>query len=138
MMNATLQDIFIDSGASYYTKAWDVYDLWGNRTNNATAQAIMNRMAMSTFNGTQPPGNLAGYYNATQMSHAQGLAANNTRLYGTMIGTVQAQWNVERDDPEAGDWVLSLEDEPDGELEEGRVVGGSPLLRENAKGIRIA
>jgi hypothetical protein len=35
MMNATLQDVFIDSGASYYTKVWDVY--------NATTQAIMNR-----------------------------------------------------------------------------------------------
>jgi len=44
----------------------------------------------------------------------------------------------ERDDPETWDWVLSLEDEPDGEQEEGRVVDGSPLLRENIKGIRIA
>jgi hypothetical protein len=43
MMNATLQDIFIDSGASYYIKAWDMYDLWGDRMSNATTQAIMER-----------------------------------------------------------------------------------------------
>ncbi len=92
MMNATLQDIFIDGGSSYYTKAWDVYDLWGNRMSNATAQAIMNGTSttMSTLNGTQPLGNSTGYYNTTQMSYAKGLAANDTRLYGSMIGTVQS------------------------------------------------
>jgi alpha-galactosidase len=69
---------------------------------NATAQAIMNGTSttMSTLNGTQPLGNSTGYYNATQMSYAQGLAANDTRLYGTMIGTVQAQGTLNDDDPE--------------------------------------
>ena len=87
MMNAVLQDIFIDSGASYYTKAWDVDDLWGNRMSNATTQAIMNRTSttMSTLNETQPLGDSTGYYNATQVSYTQGLAANDTRLYGTIV-----------------------------------------------------
>jgi hypothetical protein len=41
--------------------------------------------------GHNPLGNSTGYYNMTQTSYAQGLAANDTRLYGTMVGTVQAQ-----------------------------------------------
>jgi len=80
MMNATLQDTFIDSGASSYTKAWNVYNLRGNRISNAIARAIVNGTSttMSTLNGTQPLGNSTGYYNATQMGFAQGLATNDT------------------------------------------------------------
>ena len=92
-MNATLQDIFIDGGTQYYSQAWDVYDLWATRMSNASAQALINGTSLtdSTLNGTQALSNSTGFYNATQMSYAKGLAANDTRLFGTMIGTVQAQ-----------------------------------------------
>jgi alpha-galactosidase len=93
MMNATLEDIFIDGGSTYYSQAWDVYDLWANRMSNATAQALINGTSMtdSTLNGTQPLSNSTGYYNATQTTYANGLANNDTRLFGSMIDTVQAQ-----------------------------------------------
>jgi hypothetical protein len=75
-MNATFQDILIDSSTSYYTKAWDVYDLWGNRMSNATAQAIMNGTSttMSTLNGTQPAGELDGIlqYDADELCARSG------------------------------------------------------------------
>ena len=38
----------------------------------------------------------------TQTSYAQGLAANDTRLYGTMVGTVQAQGTLNAMIPKQG------------------------------------
>ena len=94
MMNATLDDVFIDSGGSASaSQSYDVYNLWGNRMSNATAMAIMNGTSetLSTLNGTQSLNTTAtGYYNATQMSYAEGLSKNDTRLFGTKIGSVQA------------------------------------------------
>lgn len=104
MMNASLEDIFIDGGKTYYNQAWDVYDLWANRISNATAQAILNGTSMtsSTLNGTQSLGNSTGFYNATQMSYAKGLAANDTRLFGRKIGTVQSQGTLTAQIPRHG------------------------------------
>jgi len=104
MMNATLADIFIDGGSAYSSKAWDVYDLWANRMSNATAQAIMNGTSVtgSTLNGTQSLGNSTGFYNATEMSYAKGLAANDTRLFGSKIMTVQAQGTLSAQIPRHG------------------------------------
>jgi len=103
-MNATLQDIFIDAGAPASSQAWDVYDLWANRMSNASAQALINGTSTgsSTLNGTQPLSNSTGYYNATQTSYAAGLAANDTRLFGSMVGTVQAQGTLSAQIPRHG------------------------------------
>jgi len=114
MMNATLEDIFIDGGSQYYNQAWDVYDLWANRMSNATAQALMNGTSIrdSTLNGTQPLSNSTGYYNATQTSYAKGLAANDTRLFGSMIDTVQAQGTLNAMIPSHGIGFYRLRKNP--------------------------
>jgi alpha-galactosidase len=113
-MNATLQDIFIDGGSQYYSQAWDVYDLWANRMSNATAQALMNGTSVrdSTLNGTQPLSNSTGYYNATQTSYAKGLAANDTRLFGSMIDTIQAQGTLSMMIPSHGVGFYRLRKNP--------------------------
>ena len=105
---ASMSDIFIDlvtTGSNapvpQLSQTWDVYDLWANRMSNATAQAIImgnntlptNATSMSNATSTIP----AQTYNATAMSYADGLAANETALFGVQIaelapgGTVQAQ-----------------------------------------------
>lgn len=116
MMNATLEDIFLDGGKqSYYNnQAWDVNDLWGNRMSNTTAQALINGTSVtdSTLNGTQPLSNSTGYYNATRTSYAQGLANNDTRLFGTRIGTVQAQGTLSAMIPRHGIGFYRLRPNP--------------------------
>ncbi|KAK3061055.1 hypothetical protein LTS18_007123 [Coniosporium uncinatum] len=93
MMNATLQDIFIDEGgvqSEQYMSNWDLYDLWGNRMPEAMAQGIVEG------NSTMAAGmNVTNYYyNATQMSYAEGLGMYDTRLMGTRVGAVQAMGTV--------------------------------------------
>ncbi|GAB7352312.1 hypothetical protein MBLNU459_g2763t1 [Dothideomycetes sp. NU459] len=91
-MNATLADIFIDNGGAKSVQAqseWDLYDLWANRMPNATASAILDT------NSTVGVANVTSYYyNATQTSYADGIAANDTLLMGTMVGTVRALGTV--------------------------------------------
>jgi len=93
MMNATLQDIFVDEGgvqSEQYMSNWDLYDLWGNRMPEAVAQSIVegNSTMAAGMNVT------SYYYNATQMSYAEGLGMNDTRLMGTRVGAVQAMGTV--------------------------------------------
>lgn len=80
MMNATLEDVFLDS-KSMAQERWDMYDLWANRMPISTANAVIN--------GTVVPQELNQYYyNATKMSFADGLAAKNPLLFGKLAGTV--------------------------------------------------
>lgn len=46
--------------------------------------------------------NVPGYYNASQMSYRDGLAANNSLLFGRMIGTVQPQGTLTAEVPRHG------------------------------------
>ncbi|CAI4533609.1 CQS_1a_G0026880.mRNA.1.CDS.1 [Saccharomyces cerevisiae] len=79
-MNATLEDIFFDSyqGSEELSTSWDIYDLWANRIDNATASAILenNKVTNNTL------------YNATKLSYKEGLSNNDSRLFGTKIGTI--------------------------------------------------
>lgn len=84
-MNATLAEIFTDSGAANAPQAqmgYDIYDLWGYRMDNATANMVLN--------GTAPEiqKNSTMRYNATAMSYADGLSANETALIGKKIDSV--------------------------------------------------
>lgn len=100
-MNATLADIFWDNGpggtAVEISQAWDVYDLWANRMDNATANAIIdaaNAAANSTSSASLPtPSSGSQFrYNATAMGgYATGLSQNDPVLLGKKIGTVQPQ-----------------------------------------------
>jgi alpha-galactosidase len=81
VMEATLADIFVDSGtagtAPQVQLAWEVRDLWGYRMTDEEAATIIaraegevegNATIAAPYNGT------SYYYNATAMSYAQGLA----------------------------------------------------------------
>lgn len=87
---------------------WEMYDVWGNDTvmPPETASAILNGtmelagMASGSENGTS--GMIQGYYNATEMSFAEGLEANDTRLLGTRVGIVSAGGSIETSVPRHG------------------------------------
>lgn len=82
-MNATAADIFADSGGRISDEAksnWDVYDLWANRMPDGVASQILKA------NGTAGVAAASNYYyNATEMSYADGIAANHTLLMGTKV-----------------------------------------------------
>lgn len=99
-MNATLTDIFIDEGGAQSTEAqstWDLYDLWANRMPNTTASMILDQ------NSTAAATNVTSYYyNATQTSYAEGIAANDTLLMGVKVGSVAALGTVVAQVPRHG------------------------------------
>lgn len=85
-MNATLAEMFFDSGAARSKEAklsYDVYDLWANRMDDYTATMVLNGTApiIDNHNSTMR-------YNATALSFAQGLLANQTALFGSKVQTV--------------------------------------------------
>ena len=91
--NATLEDIFWDNGpggvAGQVKQAWDVYDLWANRMDNATANEIIG----AAMNGTGPVNSTIGAqyrYNATANDgYLTGLNQDLPVLMGKKVGTVQ-------------------------------------------------
>ena len=93
-MNASLTDIFFDASstssggpAPEIMQGWDVYDLWANRMDNATASSILSGNA--TVNGTVVDSmNSTMRYNSTQMSYADGLASNESTLLGSRVGSI--------------------------------------------------
>ncbi|KAF1350691.1 alpha-galactosidase/alpha-n-acetylgalactosaminidase [Delphinella strobiligena] len=109
-MNATLADIFIDNGGAKSTEAqqsWDLYDIWGNRIPNSTANLILDS------NSTMAAMNITSYYwNATETSFADGIAANNSLLLGTKVGSVAALGTVMADVPRHG--VVAYRMRPNG------------------------
>ena len=99
VMNATLVDIFIDSGgikANEVKISWEVRDLWASRMSESEAAAII---AGSSATGNSTTGYNAtsvasGRYNATRTSYADGLASNNTLLLGNVTTTVQPSGTI--------------------------------------------
>lgn len=93
-MNASLADIFFDSSSTSSSgsapeimQSWDVYDLWANRMDDATASSILNGNA--TVNGTVLDDmNSTMRYNSTQMSYATGLVANESALLGSRVSSI--------------------------------------------------
>ena len=93
-MNASLADIFVlqsttnGAGLAPQTKqAWEVYDLWGNRMSNATAQAVLKGNATMSEAVTNSA-NSTSRYNATQTSYEDGLGKNDAALLGAHISTI--------------------------------------------------
>jgi len=100
VMNASLADIFIDSGPSGTAKqvkmSWEVYDLWANRMSDDEASAIISSSsatgnATTGYNATTVG---AGRYNATRTSYAEGLAQNSSLLLGNLTTTVQPSGTI--------------------------------------------
>lgn len=99
-INATLADIFVDSGGVHSQQAqqsWDIYDLWATRMDNETAGNILNGTA-SNITTVDDLMNQTSRWNVTVMSYAEGLNQNATALFGKKIGTVQAGGTVTASD----------------------------------------
>ncbi|KAF2094286.1 alpha-galactosidase [Rhizodiscina lignyota] len=101
-LTATAADIFLDQStagsfapAPELSESWDVYDLWGNRMSNDEAATVLNGTA-PTIEATS---NSTTRYNATALSYADGLNANNTALLGTKVGTMapHGSWSAKLD-----------------------------------------
>ncbi|KAL8743685.1 MAG: hypothetical protein Q9190_003989 [Brigantiaea leucoxantha] len=110
-MNATLDEIFIDSSttgggsASPMSESWDVYDLWANRMNDVTANSILNGNA--TYNGTVMGSvvdnmNSTARYNSTTMSYGEGVKMNSTALLGLKISSVAPMGILQAEVPRHG------------------------------------
>ena len=99
-MNTTLAEIYHDQGGERSDEArmeYDVYDLWANRMDQATASAVLN--------GTAPPINSmneTSRWNVTEMSYSEGLLANATALFGKKIGTVEPLGRLTAEVPRHG------------------------------------
>ncbi len=98
MISASLLQIFGGLKSNENAQSnWELYDLWG-------AQTVMNQtVAAGVLNGTMELGNSTlGYYNATETSWADGLAANDTRLLGTRVSSVGVGGSIETEVPRHG------------------------------------
>lgn len=87
-MNASLADVFVDYGganAKEVKMAYDLFDIWGNRMPNATAEQVL------STNSTQAAADLGNYWlNVTETSYADALAANSSVVLGKPVGQLQA------------------------------------------------
>lgn len=98
-MNATLADIFVDSGtygtAPQVDMSWEVRDLWGYRLTDEEAQSLIDATnATLSGNGTLVSANVTNLYNATATSYADGLEAKNELLLGKVVSTVAPQGTI--------------------------------------------
>ncbi|TVY84179.1 Alpha-galactosidase [Lachnellula suecica] len=91
VMNATLADIFVDSGeqgtAPQVKMSWEVRDLWANRMSEADAAAII-AGSSAAGNATNATTVVAPRFNVSSTSYAEGLASNNSILLGNVTTTV--------------------------------------------------
>lgn len=119
-MNATLVDIFWDSAPlgnpPQASKAWDIYDLWGNRMDNDTAEQIIaaaNQTASGNTTNTDPDtiGINFRYNSTANGGYAAGLAQNLTVLLGKKVGVVQPHGRVTATVPRHGAGVFRLREQ---------------------------
>lgn len=93
-MEASLEEIFVSDGphgsAEQVHEKWDVYDLWANRMEEATAAKIL---AASSTEYEQILKDI-DWYNSTAMPYKEGLKAEDPRLMGKKIGSVSAEGSL--------------------------------------------
>ena len=85
-LTATYAEIFVDkvtTGSSkpvpMLAQSWEVYDLWGNRMDNATANAVLKgNVTVAEEKGL--------WWNATNMRYADGVKANYSAVLGKKVG----------------------------------------------------
>ncbi|KAF6221205.1 hypothetical protein HO133_002060 [Letharia lupina] len=121
-LTATMNDVFIDlvtTGSNapvpQLQQTYDVYDLWANRMSNTTAQAIINGNFTMETNSTNTTSEASANstlpmqtYNATQLSYADGLNANNTALFGVKVKTMAPMGTLSTTVPSHGVAVYRL------------------------------
>ena len=112
-LNATAEDIFLDQAtagtykpAAELSETFDVYDLWANRMSDDEAATVLNSTGVTVSS------NSTTRYNATEMSFADGLNANNTALFGSKVGELapRGTWSVELAGHSVGLYRLRLND----------------------------
>ena len=91
-LNTTLEQIFVIGSATsanglapQISQSWDVYDLWGYRMDNATANMVLKGNATVGVSG----GNETMRYNASQTSYEEGLRSGEKALLGKKVGMVE-------------------------------------------------
>lgn len=100
-MTALLEEIFYADGpegsAAAVQMKWDVYDLWANRMDIKTAQSIIDSHGDSDGDIDATVKILQGvnWYNSTALSYKEGLKAEDPRLLGKFLRTVQAGGKLE-------------------------------------------
>ena len=121
-MTATMNDVFIDlitTGSNapvpQLKQTYDVYDLWANRMSKATVQAIVSGNFTMQTNSTNTTSEASANstlpmqtYNATQISYADGLNANNTALFGVKVKTMVPMGTLSATVPSHGVAVYRL------------------------------
>jgi alpha-galactosidase len=103
-MNASLSDIFQDNGgilAPQYKLNWDVYDLWANRMDNATAAKALNGTLPALETKAQLL-NQTARWNASVLSWAEGLNQNASALFGKKVGSLKAGGTLKMNIPRHG------------------------------------
>ena len=121
-MSATMDDIFIDQITTGSSKqvaetagTWDVHDLWTNRMDDATAQAIIDGNPAVNENSTMMNSTMSTMrYNATAMSYADGLAAKHVALMGAKIGSLAPMGTLSAQVPSHGIAIYRLRGQGDG------------------------
>ncbi|KAF2685833.1 glycoside hydrolase family 27 protein [Lentithecium fluviatile CBS 122367] len=119
MMNATMNDIFLDERtAGAYREpvqlrtTWDVYDLWANRMSEEEASSILNGNGTTMGRNVTTPTR----YNATALSYEDGLANNNTALLGVKVGTIEPSGTFSAEIARHSVGVYRLRPQPTGSL----------------------
>lgn len=89
-ISASLEEIFVGDGpegsASQVHEAWHVYDLWADRMDESTGNALLDAedgAFVKVFSD-------ANWYNATALPYKDGLLLQDKRLMGKKIGVVEA------------------------------------------------
>jgi len=87
-ISASLEEIFLHDGpegsAPQVKEEWEVYDLWGNRMDEALAQKILD----ADEKEAEKMWKQANWYNATEVSYKEGLKKRDERLMGKKIGKI--------------------------------------------------
>lgn len=87
-MTATLEELFYNDGpagsAPQVHDEWEVYDLWANRMDKATAGRILKAKPDAVEKIFED----VKWYNATALSYKDGLRAGDERLLGKKVGTI--------------------------------------------------
>ena len=104
-ISSSLVDVFGGLSTNKLAQTtWDLFDVWGNET------VMPTQIAAQVLNGSLSISNATGYYNASHTSFADGLAQNNTLLFGTHVGQVAAGGTLEAQVPRHGIAMYRLRD----------------------------
>lgn len=93
-VTVSLSEIFVHEGpegsAPQVKGTWDVYDVWGNRMKEDVAHKILDASA-------EEAGKILleeKWYNSTTLSYEKGLAKEDSRLLGRLVGRIESEGSL--------------------------------------------